>query len=101
MALGQGEPGEVIAEATGGNVILFTATMGRVADLTIRQNGGGKFYAVDIARGRLLLENCDISSKSLACVTVHGTADPVIRQCRIHDGKQSGVNVYEQGRGTI
>ena len=99
--IGESEPGDVVVQATGKNVILFQTTMGRVTNLTLRQAGGGEWYAVDIAQGRLELEDCDITSQSLSCVAIHNGADPRLRRNRIHDGKQSGVHVYENGLGTL
>src|SRR5207248_534001 len=41
-------------------------------------------------------------SDSLACVAIHGKdSDPTIRNCKIHDSKDTGVFVYERGRGVI
>jgi parallel beta-helix repeat protein len=99
--IGDGDPGEVVIEATGKDVILFRANMGRVVNLTLRQMGGGKWFCVDIRQGRLDLEGCDITSASLTCVAIRGGADPRLRRNRIHDGKQSGVHVYESGLGTL
>jgi parallel beta-helix repeat protein len=99
--IGEGEPGEVVVQASGKDVILFQATMGRVTNLTLRQAGGGKWYAVDIAQGRLELEDCDITSQSLSCIAIHNGADPRLRRNRIHDGKMGGVYVYENGLGTL
>ena len=99
--VGDGPREEIVIEAEGTSAVLFNAPFGRVANLTLRQNGGGKWQGVDIARGRLILEDCDITSKSLSCVGIHGTAEPTVRRNRIHDGKSAGVVVYENGRGTI
>ena len=98
--IGQGAVDDVTIEVANKNVILFQTTMGRVANVTLRQLGG-QFYAVDIAQGRLDLEDCDITSQGLACVAIHGGADPRLRRNRIHDGKSAGVVVYEEGRGTL
>jgi parallel beta-helix repeat protein len=100
--IGEGPAGAVTIEARGADAVLFTAGSGRVANLTLRQVGGeGRWFGVDISAGRLLLERCDITSESLACVAIHGGVDPVLRGNRIHDGKQSGVYVCEGGRGTL
>jgi parallel beta-helix repeat protein len=99
--IGEGEPGEVVVQASGKHVILFQTTMGRVTNLTLRQMGGGNWYAVDIAQGRLELEDCDITSQSLTCVAIHNGADPRLRRNRIHDGKGGGVYIYENGLGTL
>lgn len=100
--IGDGEPGEIVIQATGTNVIRFQTTMGRVVNLTLRQTGGGAWYCVKIERGRLDLEDCEITSQSLACVAVHGGADPRVRRNRLHDSKQgSGLFVYDEGQGTF
>lgn len=99
--LGDGIKGDVVVQVQDTDVILFQATLGRVANLTIRQTGGGNSYAVDIAQGRLELEDCDITSASLACVAIHNGADPRLRRNTIHDGQRGGVLVYAQGLGTI
>jgi F-box protein 11 len=99
--IGDGEPGEVVIQVSDRNVILFQTTMGRIVNLTLRQMGEEKHYAVDIAQGRLELEDCDITSQSLSCIAIHDGADPRIRRNRIHDGKQVGVFVYDGGIGTL
>ncbi|MFL6213154.1 MAG: right-handed parallel beta-helix repeat-containing protein [Blastocatellia bacterium] len=99
--VGDGERDDIVIEASGKDAVLFQANMGRITNLTLRQAGGGEWYCVDIAQGRLDLEECDILSQSLACVAIHGGADPRLRRNRIHDGKQMGVFVYENGQGTL
>ena len=99
--IGDGDSGDIVVQASGSNVIVSTANMGIVRNLTIRQVGGGEWYAINISQGRLVVEQCDISSQSLACIAVHNEADPVIRRNRIHDGKSAGIFVYENGRGTF
>ncbi|HEV2764655.1 MAG TPA: TIR domain-containing protein, partial [Pyrinomonadaceae bacterium] len=99
--IGEGEPGEVVVQASGTHVLKFQTNMGRVTNLTLRQAGGRKWYAVDIAQGRLELEDCDITSQSLTCVAIHDGADPRLRRNRIRDGKEAGVFVHENGLGTL
>src|SRR5262245_57058262 len=76
--------------------------MGRIANLVLRQAGGiGKWYCVDIVQGRVDLEDCDISSQSLARVAIHGGAAPRLRRNRIDDGNSTGVIVYDNSQGTL
>jgi parallel beta-helix repeat protein len=100
--LGDGPVDEIEIRARGANALLFRANIGRVANLTLRQAGGkGKWFGVDIRQGRLELEGCDISSQSLTCVAIRNGADPRLRRNRIHDGKQGGVTIYDNGLGTL
>ena len=99
--LGDGPRDRITVAATGSNVVRFETTMGRVSGLTLRQRGGeGDWYAVSVTQGRLLLDDCDVSSDSGPCVAVRGGADPEIRGNRIHDGKSVGVFIYDESRGT-
>jgi parallel beta-helix repeat protein len=100
--LGDGPVQDIEIRARGADAVLFGASIGLIANLTLRQDGGdGVWYAVDVAQGRLELEGCDITSQSSSCVGIHGGADPRLRNNRIHDGKASGVNVYDNGRGRL
>lgn len=93
--------GDVVIQTVGKNVLLFKTTMGRVTNLTLRQMGGGGWFGVNIAQGRLEMEDCDITSQNRACVGIHDGADPRLRRNRIHDGKAEGVFVYENGQGVL
>lgn len=100
--IGDAASGEVVIRAAGKNVVAFKTSMGRIANLALRQLGGGKWYCVDIAQGRLEIDDCDITSEGIACVGVHGGADPWLRSNRIHGSKQgSGVYVYDNSQGTF
>jgi parallel beta-helix repeat protein len=99
--IGDGPREEIEVKATGQHVIQFQTSMGRVANLTLRQAGGGNWFGVDITQGCLMLEDCDISSQSLACVAIHDGADPRLKHNHIYHGRTSGVVVYENGRGTL
>jgi parallel beta-helix repeat protein len=99
--VGDGELGDVVVEASGADVILFSTTYGRVSKLTLRQKGDGEWSGVHITEGRLDLEYCDITSQSLSCIAIQDGADPRVRHNRIHDSKESGVYVYDNGAGVI
>ena len=99
--LGDGPVSEIEIRAATTAAVLFKANIGRVANLTLRQAAGESWFGVDITQGRLDLEGCDISSQSLACVAIRDGADPRLRRNRIHDGKQGGVYVYDNGLGTL
>lgn len=99
--IGQGAVEDIVIQVSGKDTVMFQTTMGRISNVTLRQLGDGNWFGVDIGQGRLELEDCDISSQSLACVGIHGGADPRLRRNRIHDGKQSGVHVYDNAQGTL
>jgi parallel beta-helix repeat protein len=100
--VGDGEIGEVVIRASGKDAILFQTVRGKISNLLIRQNvGEGLWFGVDISQGCLELIGCDITSDSLSCVAVHGNAYPRIISNKIHDGKRTGIYVYENGQGII
>jgi parallel beta-helix repeat protein len=99
--IGEGDRNEIVVIARGQDALLFKTNLGRVSNLTLRQAGGGDWFGVDIAQGRLELEACDITSRSLACVAIHGGADPRLRRNRIHGGKEAGIFIFEGGQGII
>lgn len=100
--LGDGDRSDIVIESQNAPAVSFRATMGRVANLTLRRGSRGpKHFCVDISQGRLDLEDCDVLSQSLACVGIHAGADPRLRRNVIHDGTGSGVYIYENGRGTV
>ena len=99
--VGDGDREEIVVQATGCNAIKFDTTMGRIVNLTLRQLEGQEFFCVNIIRGRLFLESCDVTSRSLACVAIWGGADPRLLGNRIHHGRQGGVIVYDHGLGIL
>ena len=99
--VGQGPLQDVIVRARASSALVFKANIGRVTNLTLQQAGDGNYYGVEIAQGRLELEDCDITSESRSGVSVNGGADPRIRRNAIHDCGQAGILVIEQGLGTF
>jgi F-box protein 11 len=100
--LGDGPAEKIKVWARGATALEFQASIGRVANLSLRQAGGdGQWYGADITSGRLDLEGCLISSDSLACVVIRGAADPRLRRNLISSGGGVGVLVHEYGLGTL
>ena len=101
--VGDGPLAEVVIEAHDDDCVSMKTDEAIVRGLTLRCRAGAKGhkkFAVDIPQGRLILEHCDITSDSLACIGVHGSmARPVVRHCRIHGGKEGGVFVYKGAQG--
>lgn len=99
--VGEGNAADIVVEAIGADVVRASAPTARIACLTLRQMGGGNWCAVDLTGGRLDLEECDITCQGLSCVVIHNGADARIRRNTIHDGRQAGILVYDQGQGII
>lgn len=100
--LGDGLVSDIEIRAKDANTLVFRATIGRVTNLMLHQAGGKEgWYGVDITQGRLDLEGCDISSQGLACIAIRNGADPRLRRNKIHDGRQSGIYIYDCGLGTV
>src|SRR5262249_18045596 len=100
--VGDGPAAEIVVENDSGPRVGMRTDNATVRGLTLRCTATGEqnYWAVDISRGRLVLEDCAVSSTSGACVAVHGAdVDPVIRRCRIHHGKSGGIVVFCQARG--
>ena len=99
--VGDGEKYEVIIESGDGHTLVFQSSMGRIANLTLRQTDETNQSCVDIRQGKLDLEGCDITSQGDACVAIHDGADPRLRNNRIHHGKEVGILIYNNGKGTL
>lgn len=99
--VGEGEVSNIVVQTLDRDVLLFKTTRGQVRNLTLKQVGTGRWYAVDIQQGELILQGCNITSKSLACVAVHNGSNPIIQNNHIHSGAASGILIYEQGKGII
>jgi F-box protein 11 len=99
--IGDGPVKDIEIRANGEeHVLYFHASIGRVANLTLRTVSKG-LYGVLISQGRLDLEGCDISSATGSCVYIKDGADPRLRRNVIHDGGEAGVRVYDNGLGTL
>ena len=100
--IGDGQAREIVIQATGANALAFRTTLGRVANVSLKQLGGGDYFAVDIGPGRLTLEDCTVESASLAGVAVHGAdAEPIIRANVIQRCVQSGIILFDRARGLL
>jgi len=103
--IGDGPREKIIIESTEAYCVLVQTEHALLRGLTIRSQvglKGNKYYALEIVQGRPLIEDCDITSDTFACVAVHGpVANPILRGCHIHDGGGVGISFYEGGRGVV
>jgi len=82
--IGDGERNEIEIRAKDNSTITFKTNFGRIANLTLRQMSPGEELAcINIHLGRFIIEECDISSQSDACIVIHKDADPRLRKNQI------------------
>jgi F-box protein 11 len=96
--IGDGDRDDIVVEGTQFTTLTFDTNIGFVRNMTLRHRGD-KNCCVWVKQGRLTIEECDISSRGLACLNVNNAADPRVRRNRIHDGAQGGVLLYDDARG--
>jgi parallel beta-helix repeat protein len=99
--VGQGAPADAVVRSRGTSALRFMTTMGRVSGLKLVHTGDGGSCCVDITQGRLVLEDCDISSERHSGVVIRGGADPRLMRNRIRSGAAGGVLVYDSGEGVL
>jgi nitrous oxidase accessory protein NosD len=105
--IGDGKRQEIIVTSAGASCILMQTDRATVRGLTLRQGAddrpaGEGFFAVDIARGRLILEGCEITSFGLSCVGIHNKlSNSLIRHCRIQGGADSGIYLFQEATGAV
>ena len=102
--VGDGPRSEIRIECNEGNCLRIETDYAKFRGLTLRAVGRGskERFAVAITHGDIEMEECDISSDSLACVGIFGgSARPVLRYCKIHDGKSAGVIFYDRAQGQL
>lgn len=100
--IGDGPVGDIEIHARDGAAVYFSTNIGRIANLTLRYVGTEELTGtVSIAQGRLELEGCYITTKSLVCVMIHSGADPRVRRNTISGSGRSGVLVFGDALGTL
>lgn len=103
--VGDGPVERIVVRSASGSCVRMEADDAVVRGLTLRcvaGRGDAAFFAVDVPRGRLVLDDCDVSSDSLSCLGIHGAdARPIVRRCALHGGADAGVYVFDGGGGTI
>jgi hypothetical protein len=98
--IGDGPTAEIIVESIGLQCLQMKTDYARVRGLTLRERAGP--IAVDIAQGRLIMEDCDISSDTPLCVVVQNSETrPMFYRCKIHDVPGIGILFYKWSQGTV
>lgn len=99
--VGDGPVQDIVVQARGCDAVLLTAPVARVVNLTLHQAGGGDWYGIDTGIGRLAVEDCVVTSDSLAAVSIRSGADPTLRRNWISSGSAGGILVHTDGLGIV
>jgi parallel beta-helix repeat protein len=93
---------DVIIESNGKDTIIAETEFGSLSKITLRQKGDGFWSCVDIIAGQFNVEGCDVSSKSLTCISIHrkDTKSRIWRN-RIHDCGGTGIFVFDGAKPLI
>jgi parallel beta-helix repeat protein len=103
--VGDGPVSDIVIEGVEGNCLRLQADLARVKGISFRGAAGQSMrerYAVFVPQGQLLLEDCRITSDSLACLAASGSgAMPVLRRCTLHGGKSAGLLVFDRAEAML
>ena len=103
--IGDGAVERIIIRSPNSSCLLMQTKKAMVRGLTVQGRGrqnGHAFFAVAIPDGELILENCHIISDSLSGVAVFGAgANPLIKNCWIHDCADSGFYIFDNASPRI
>ena len=103
--VGVGGVDEVVIESSTTSCILMQADAAIIRGVTIRAYApasGDRYYGVNIPVGRLLLEDCQVFSDSLACVAIHGKeTNPILRHCLLQNSIERALAVYDHAHALV
>jgi hypothetical protein len=98
---GTGERGSIVIECTDADAIEMKSGNAVLRNLTLRAKAadGKKIHAIHVPRGRLVVEDCDLTADTAACVLVSGPeAVAEFFRCKIHH-TPIGVEFADRARG--
>ncbi|MGH1143127.1 right-handed parallel beta-helix repeat-containing protein, partial [Bacillus pseudomycoides] len=102
-----GNVDEIVLRSKNSSTILMQTEQAKVHGVTIVQVGNNydeheHYYAVDLPKGSLFLENCDIISTIGHGIGIYNLNTlPVIQECNIYNSKGTGIWVTHKGNPTI
>lgn len=103
--VGDGSVSNIVVRSLDSNCVRLAAERAVVRNLTLqcRAAGAGKrAFAIQISGGEMTIQNCDVTSDSLACVAVHGAnAKLLMRDCLIRDGADGGIYFFDSATGLV
>ncbi len=102
---GSGKVENIVLRSRDQSCVSMQTEQATILGLKIEGRGkadGKSFFAVDVLRGELVLDGCDITSDSLSCVGIRGAdSNPFLKDCRVHDGADSGIYLFDNARARI
>jgi hypothetical protein len=102
---GDGPVDDIVVESVGAPCLVTRAAQVEVRGLALRSfvtPERNDYSAIDISYGRIVIEACDVTTDAGACVSIHGPgASPTIRGCRIRDGGNYGIWIWDGAGGVI
>ena len=102
----EGQPSALrpVIHSDEGDCLWIQASHVIVRGLELRGRAGRdqEYFAMDIASDDVLVEDCLLTSNSLACLGIHGAGvRAVVRNCWLFASRDAGVFVYDFGQATI
>lgn len=72
----------------------------KIVNIAIKQIGAlSEINAVNIEKGNVMFDHCDISSIGANCIQTSGETQLTLLNCKVHKGKQYGVWLTEKSSG--
>lgn len=103
--VGDGDAKDIVVISRDASCVLMQSESAVLQFLTLQcaaGKSGKKFFGIDIQSGKLILQNCRVSSDSLSCIAVQGAdSNPLIQNCIIHNGTDSGIYFFDSAAGTV
>jgi SpoVK/Ycf46/Vps4 family AAA+-type ATPase len=95
-----GGRGSVVIEAQKGAAVLMAGEAATLVGLVLRTTDKDQ-AALDVARGRLTVESCDIEADAWAGALARNRAALVMRDCNVENPTGAGIVVIENAEGSI
>jgi F-box protein 11 len=99
----QFDPGGIVLEGVKGPALTSRAPAATVRGLTLRLRADANAdFCVDVVKGRVVLDDCDLTGGTKAAVGVRGAgATPYFSRCRINKSPADGILVSDHASPTF
>ena len=100
--VGDGRRGEIIVKSLDAAVVRCDTARARISNLRLSQAGSERFNCVDLVRGRLEIECCEISSGGMTGIVARGSSTYLhITESEIHGCASVGISLSEHCEAVI